>query len=115
MNSGKLIFLLLLAVLTAGSIGCEATSGTGAQVPKPKPYVLDFQADWCGPCRADKPYVDVLREMGVRVIEVDFDAHLRLVERYGVTEVPTYVLIQGNREIVRVDRARNLYPYFGRN
>lgn len=70
----------------------------------PQPVLLDFGAEWCGPCVAVAP---VIRDLAIeyadrlRVATVDVDADPELAARYGVRSVPTVMLLEGG-EIRRV-------------
>jgi thioredoxin len=70
----------------------------------PQPVLVDFSAEWCGPCRAIEPLMEALAaEYAGRVTfaKVDIDASPKLAARYGVRAVPT-VMIVANGEIDRV-------------
>jgi thioredoxin 1 len=70
----------------------------------PQPVLLDFGAEWCGPCVAVAPVIrDLALEYAdrLRVATVDIDASPELAARYGVRSVPTVMLLEGG-EIRRV-------------
>jgi thioredoxin 1 len=70
----------------------------------PQPVLLDFGAEWCGPCVAVAP---VIRSLALeyaerlRVATVDIDADPELAARYGVRSIPTVLLLEGG-EVRRV-------------
>ncbi len=64
--------------------------------------LLDFYADWCGPCRSMDPTIRKLTADGYPVRKVNIDREQQLARQYGVDRVPTYVLVAGGREITRV-------------
>ena len=80
-----------------------------------EPVLLDFTAVWCQPCQQMSPTVDRLAAAGCRVQKVDFDRNRSLADRHGVTKIPCFVVLSGNREIGRVvgitsyDRLMGLY------
>lgn len=61
--------------------------------PAAEPVMLDFSAEWCGPCRQMRPAVDQLIRNGYPIKPVDIDENPDLAERYQVKDVPTFVVI----------------------
>lgn len=60
-----------------------------------KPVVLDFFADWCGPCRRQGPYLEQLKKkMGdqIEIKKIDVDQHMDLANRYEIRVVPTLII-----------------------
>jgi len=71
----------------------------------PDGVLLDFSAKWCGPCRSMEPTVHRLQQEGYPVKQIDADASPRVLERYGVTGLPTFVLIVRGQEVERISGA----------
>ena len=64
------------------------------------PTVVDFYADWCGPCRVVSPIIESLsREYAGRVkfVKVDADDNQALATSYGVMSIPTVIVFNGGR------------------
>jgi len=62
--------------------------------------LVDFYADWCGPCKMLEPIVEALaRESAAAVAKVDVDANQVLASEYGVRGVPTLVLFAGGEPV----------------
>lgn len=67
-----------------------------------KPVVIDFWAEWCGPCRMVGPIIDELAEAyegEVIVGKVDVDNNDEITSKYGIRNIPTILFIK-NGEVV---------------
>src|SRR6266568_7155754 len=68
------------------------------------PLLIDFSADWCGPCRIMAPVLDEFARdrMGeVLVGKLDTDRYPEVAQRLGVRGIPTLILFSGGREVAR--------------
>ncbi len=68
------------------------------------PVLVDFYADWCGPCKMMAPVLDqVARERTGRVLvaKVDTDANPVVSQRFGIRSIPTLVAFRGGAEVAR--------------
>lgn len=68
------------------------------------PVMVDFYADWCGPCRMLAPVVDEVagaRAGRALVVKLDTDRSPEISERYGIRGIPTLIAFRGGREIGR--------------
>jgi thioredoxin 1 len=67
-----------------------------------KPVLVDFYAEWCGPCKAMPPVLKQVKEaLGdqVRIIKVDVDHNPAIAGRYGIRSVPTLMLFRQGRQV----------------
>ena len=69
------------------------------------PVVVDFWAEWCGPCHMISPEIAKVAERTAGralVLKVDTDANAELSQRYQIRSIPTIALFQDGREATRV-------------
>ncbi len=75
------------------------------------PLVVDFWAEWCGPCKMMAPlFEEAARrlEPRVRFAKVDTDRNQELAARFGIRGIPTLILFEGGREVDRATGAMDL-------
>ncbi|MGM0432468.1 MAG: thioredoxin [Spirochaetota bacterium] len=75
------------------------------------PVLVDFYADWCGPCKMVSPAVERLaKEYKGRIltIKVDTDKQPAISGRYSIQSIPTIMLFHQGKQLMRLQGA---YPY----
>ena len=66
--------------------------------------LVDFYADWCGPCKMLAPIISEIKEElkdKVYVIKINVDQEEELADKFGIYSIPTLVLIKDGKEIDR--------------
>jgi len=66
--------------------------------------IIDFYADWCGPCKTMAPVFESLKEEYAGKLEfesVDVEANGALANKYQIVSIPTFVLLRDGEEVSR--------------
>ena len=68
-----------------------------------KTVLIDFYADWCGPCKILSPIIKEIAEETekVKVVQIDVDEEEELAMEYGIMSIPTMVVIKDGEEVER--------------
>lgn len=69
-------------------------------VKSDKPVLIDFYADWCGPCRMMSPIIDEIAEEKsdtIKIGKINVDENQDLAMKYGVMSIPTIVIIKNGK------------------
>ena len=69
-----------------------------------KPVLVDFYAQWCGPCKMAGPILDKLadeKQTTLKVVKIDIDKNSETPSKYAVLSIPTVILFKGGAEVGR--------------
>ncbi len=80
-----------------------------------KPVLVDFYAEWCGPCKVMGPELKKFAEMhnDVRVLKVDIDKNRATAEQFNIQGVPTLILFKKGKVLWRQSGAMNAQQLSG--
>ncbi|MFQ5709793.1 MAG: thioredoxin [bacterium] len=70
-----------------------------------KPVLVDFWADWCGPCHMLAPTIKELAQEfqhKIKVGKLNTDINFEVASRYGIQSIPTLILFSGGKEVARM-------------
>jgi thioredoxin 1 len=99
MKKNKEVYLMSVQKLNQNNFNNAIANGT---------TLVDFYADWCGPCRMVSPIVDEIAEErnDITVGKVNVDDENALAMKYSVMSIPTLIVFQDGKEKTRIVGAR---------
>lgn len=69
------------------------------------PVLVDFYADWCGPCKAMAPVVETLAqeyEGKAKVGKINTDENQEIAMKYGIMSIPTFIVFKGGEPVKKM-------------
>ena len=90
-------------------------------VKSDKLVIVDFWAEWCGPCKMIAPLLDeIARDMGdkVKIVKVNVDQEQELAQQYGIYNIPTLLFFKGGtvrEQVVGATAKKNLVEKINSN
>lgn len=65
--------------------------------------VLDFNANWCGPCKMLKPVLEEIEKTNnIKIVSINVDENNELAEEFNITSIPCLVVMENNKEVNRI-------------
>jgi len=111
-----LLLIAILMFLSLFEVGTIYSASSGNKLPSEmikealknkRPFVIDFYADWCPPCRAMAPIMEELEKkykgkVDVIKVNVDLSQNRSIVIKYKVVSIPTFVFIDSEGKISNI-------------
>jgi thioredoxin 1 len=71
-------------------------------IPEKGKVLVDFYADWCGPCKAMKPTLEKFEESSnVPLVKVNVDEEPEISQKYGIRSIPCFIVIEDGKELTK--------------
>lgn len=68
-----------------------------------KTVLIDFYADWCGPCKMFAPIIDEVanENQNIKVVKINIDDNQDITAKYQIMSIPTLVIVRNGNEVAR--------------
>lgn len=75
-----------------------------------QPMVLQFSAEWCGPCKMIAPEIETLAQnnSSIKFCKIDVDKCVDIAKEYGIQSMPTFIFIKNGKELERFSGANKI-------
>ena len=71
-------------------------------IPEKGKVLIDFYADWCGPCKGMNPILDQFKESSdVPLIKVNVDEESEIAQKFGIRSIPCFIVVEDGEEKIK--------------
>eukprot|EP00262_Sarcandra_glabra_P001581 TRINITY_DN11715_c0_g1_i1.p1 TRINITY_DN11715_c0_g1~~TRINITY_DN11715_c0_g1_i1.p1 ORF type:complete len:190 (+),score=13.31 TRINITY_DN11715_c0_g1_i1:188-757(+) len=101
-SDGRRSFLTGKSVISCGVTVIKESEFSEKVLMSDLPVLVEFVADWCGPCRLITPVIDWASQEykeRLKIVKIDHDSNPRLIEEYKVYGLPALILFKNGQEV----------------
>lgn len=71
-------------------------------IPEKGKVLIDFYADWCGPCKGMNPILEQFKESSdVPLIKVNVDEESEIAQKFGIRSIPCFIVVEDGEEKIK--------------